>query len=545
MTIWDYFYNIIFNNNVLNLTNLIILKNNNELTMSLFFYIKFITKLNLLTLVMSLLICFIFFYGTKLVNLQLFNLDSITSYLKKIMAATLIGSFCLHLISFFLYCVLYARLLKYNLYGKYMLVPGLCNYFSNTEYYFSNTEHNFINNNFINIDLSFDFFGFLLLSLAYIVGFCSLFALDTRLYWKNIRFVFSFNIFIIVVFLYVSVSNILLFFLFYECLLIPSFLIVYYVSPSRRAIQASLYFVIWTQIGSFLVLCSVAYLLSSSGGYDFFFLKNYNFTSYEYWVLYALLFFGFGFKVPIWPFHYWLTKTHVEAPAGFSMYLSGFLVKSAIYGFYKITNVIGGEIDTFIFSTICIIGVIDASLKMWGQTDLKKLVAYGTIQEMNLIFLVFCWGDSYGLIGGILFCFMHAILSTLMFFLVDCVQKRYHSRSVVELSGILHLTPNLGISILLMCIFYSGVPGTLKFTSEFYIFNGLFEISPISCCLLMLFANVLGLIGFSKCWFNVVFGLMNNNLKYLPIDLTIKELLVITNCYILLIITIFFFNFFF
>jgi len=94
---------------------------------------------------------------------------------------------------------------------------------------------------------------------------------------------------------------------------------------------------------------------------------------------------------------------------------------------------------------------------------------------------------------------MHAILSTLMFFLVDCVQKRYHSRSVVELSGILHLTPNLGISILLMCIFYSGVPGTLKFTSEFYIFNGLFEISPISCCLLMLFANVLGLIGFSKC----------------------------------------------
>lgn len=72
------------------------------------------------------------------------------------------------------------------------------------------------------------------------------------------------------------------------------------------------------------------------------------------------------------------------------MYLSGFLVKSAIYGFYKVSNIIGNEIDTFIFSTICIIGVVDASLKMWGQTDLKKLVAYGTIQEMNLIFLVFC-----------------------------------------------------------------------------------------------------------------------------------------------------------
>jgi NADH:ubiquinone oxidoreductase subunit 4 (subunit M) len=93
---------------------------------------------------------------------------------------------------------------------------------------------------------------------------------------------------------------------------------------------------------------------------------------------------------------------------------------------------------------------------------------------------------------------MHAILSTLMFFLVDCVQRRFHSRSVVEISGILHISPNLGISILLMCIFYSGVPGTLKFVSEFYIFSGLFEVSPILCVILMLIANVFGLIGFSK-----------------------------------------------
>jgi NADH:ubiquinone oxidoreductase subunit 4 (subunit M) len=72
------------------------------------------------------------------------------------------------------------------------------------------------------------------------------------------------------------------------------------------------------------------------------------------------------------------------------MYLSGFLVKSAVYGFYKLTNLLGCDINTSFFSTICIIGVVDSSMKMWGQTDLKKLVAYGTIQEMNLIFLTFC-----------------------------------------------------------------------------------------------------------------------------------------------------------
>lgn len=80
----------------------------------------------------------------------------------------------------------------------------------------------------------------------------------------------------------------------------------------------------------------------------------------------------------------------MEAPSGFSIYLSGFLVKSALYGFYKISNSFFGSINTSFFLMICLFGVIDSSLKMWGQTDLKKLVAYGTVQEMNIIFLVFC-----------------------------------------------------------------------------------------------------------------------------------------------------------
>jgi NADH-quinone oxidoreductase subunit M len=98
-----------------------------------------------------------------------------------------------------------------------------------------------------------------------------------------------------------------------------------------------------------------------------------------------------------------------------------------------------------------------------------------------------------------LFSITHAFLSALMFFLVDCVYRRYHTRSIVEINGILHLTPNLGICILIMCVFFSGLPGTIKFISEFYIFNGFLEISPTSSFILLLAANALGLIGFSKC----------------------------------------------
>ena len=110
---------------------------------------------------------------------------------------------------------------------------------------------------------------------------------------------FSLNIFIIIVYFYVFSTNILLFFLFYEFLLIPSFLIVYYISPSRRAIQASLYFLIWTQIGSFLVLIIIAYIISIVGSSNFFDVKAYNFSYNESFFIYLFLFLGFGFKVPL------------------------------------------------------------------------------------------------------------------------------------------------------------------------------------------------------------------------------------------------------
>jgi formate hydrogenlyase subunit 3/multisubunit Na+/H+ antiporter MnhD subunit len=85
-----------------------------------------------------------------------------------------------------------------------------------------------------------------------------------------------------------------------------------------------------------------------------------------------------------------LTKTHVEAPAGFSMYLSGFLVKTALYGFFKYTTILGLGVNTTVFIVITSIGVVDASIKMFSQVDFKKLVAFCTIQEMNLIYLMLC-----------------------------------------------------------------------------------------------------------------------------------------------------------
>lgn len=488
-----------------------------------FYYLNLVKNLfeyNIFFILFSSVFCILLNYFMNIYSFE--NLNKV-----KFIINNLIKYFLL----FILFLSFFINILTFIIFIKIIIINS-----NNLIYYgFYNNFSNLIClkiflNFFLFKKLSIEFFGLIFIVLAYIVGFISYLALDTRIFWKNIKFMFTCNFLVIIIFFFVTVNDFLLLFLFYECLLIPSFLFVYYVSPYKRGVQGSLYFLIWTQLGSLLVLCSIVYLYVVTGNTSFFFLRSFVFTNDEIWFFYFLIFLGFGFKVPIWPFQYWLTKTHVEAPAGFSIFLSGFLVKTAVYGFYKITNELCFNLDTSFFSVFCIMGIIDGSLKMWGQLDLKKLVAYGTVQEMNIIYLSFLWGDSTAIIGGILFCITHAFLSSLMFFLVDCIQKRYNTRIVTEVSGILHTTPNLGLSILFMQILYSGLPGTLKFVSEFYIFSGLLSSSPFSLLLLIYVANFLGLIGFSKCWFNVVFGLTLKNTNKQIIDLNIKEVLVIFVC---------------
>lgn len=448
--------------------------------------------------------------------------------------STLLVSFTLFCFSFLFYLNL--SYLNYNsiFLNAHILYPKLNLSFS---FNIFNEQTN------IFIYLTFDFFSFIILFLAYIVGFFTLITLDSRLYWNNFSYIFFFNLFIIIVFFFVSVSNILAFFFFYELLLLPSFFFVYFISPSRRAIQASIYFLLWTQIGSFIVLFVISYITFISNSFDFFSLKSFNFTKNEIFYIYAFLFLGFGIKVPIWPFHYWITKTHVEAPSGFSIYLSGFLVKSALFGFYKLTNMINFLPNSSFFLMITILGVIDASIKMWGQTDLKKLVAYCTIQEMNLIFLLFCFGDLFLKEIGFLFSLTHAFLSALMFFLVDCLYRRFHSRSILQINGIASFLPSLAINIFFMCVFFAGLPGTLKFSIEFCLFNNLLDFSTLLTILTILIANCLGLIGFSKNWFNLLFGTRKNFFVYIQNDLSYKEITINFSIFFFLIIFSFFPNF--
>ena len=136
-----------------------------------------------------------------------------------------------------------------------------------------------------------------------------------------------------------------------------------------------------------------------------------------------------------------------------------------------------------------------------------------------------------GVITAILFTSTHAFLSALMFFLVDCVQRRYNSRSLLEISGIIHLTPNLGIALFFMCILYSGIPGTMKFVCEFYLYGQLLQISFIFSLIILFFANFVGVVAFCRCWFNVIFGMSTKFARLNIIDLSIKDFYIIFFCF--------------
>jgi len=130
---------------------------------------------------------------------------------------------------------------------------------------------------------------------------------------------------------------------------------------------------------------------------------------------------------------------------------------------------------------------------------------------------------------------MHALLSTLMFFLVDCIQRRFQSRQTAEVIGIIHITPNLGLASIAMVLMYLAIPGTLKFSCEFMLFCYLADASFFIFFIILLSASTIAPIAFAKLWYGCIFGTPTHNMQTNS-DLTHKELVIISICLILLIL---------
>lgn len=235
------------------------------------------------------------------------------------------------------------------------------------------------------------------------------------------------------------------------------------------------------------------------------FFNNYDIYKKNFF-LSIIFFFGFGVKVPVWPFHFWLTKTHVEVNTSFSIFLSGVLVKIALIGVYKFYFIL--EDLNFLYYFILFVGIIDITVKIANQVDFKKIVAYCTIFEMNTILLSFIFYNYNTLIFYFIFCMLHTILSNMFFLLNDYIYKRFCTRNLYNINSLFLSSPNLGILLLFSVILFNGIPFTLKFYIEFSFFLKIFNFDLVSFFIFYLIQTLFYIL-FSKLNYSVIFQYVN------------------------------------
>lgn len=348
--------------------------------------------------------------------------------------------------------------------------------------------------------------------LAFSSGIVCLYLLGEKNLSNYLSNLSIFSIFLVAIIFMVYTTNLLIMFVGFEFLFAPTLYFVYshgYVQRADKTIKILLY---WTLFGAFLVFSSIGYIYAKYKTLNYFELASLDFSIMESIFLYIFIFIGFGIKVPVFPFHYWLTKIHVEAPAGFSIFLSGFLVKAAIYCFYYFNLIFNLEILVEFTSAVALIGVIESSIKMWTQTDFKKLIAFATIQEMNLILYLLLNYQNLLDYSLILFILVHGWLSTLMFFSVDIIQKKTSSRNILEVCGLAYNFPEIKLIMWFILLLFSGFPLTIKFLIEWQILGNLVLQNKILFIVGFFVVVVIGVCGFAKQMIIILYGVPRHKL---------------------------------
>jgi len=318
-------------------------------------------------------------------------------------------------------------------------------------------------------------------------------------------------------------DSIILFFLAYEMLLVPSFFILYKFAKTRRCVEAAYLMFFWTQFGALFLLFGLLYLFMVCNSSKFSVISYYYLSSFEVNFLFLCWLAGFGVKLPIWPFYGWLPKAHVEASTNFSIFLSGVLVKFAFFGLLKCLLTLQLEPTCLYVYPFLIIGVSDAVFKLFYQIDLKKLVAYSTVVEMHWLTICVVSGQSNLMLSSFCMLISHALLSTNSFLLVDAVARRFKTRLITEISGLNFLCPKLFLAILLNTLIFLGFPGSIFFVAEFLFFSFFFDLFPIIALYLLVLLYLIGPTFFFRSWMNIMFSYSTSLMHRLPIDLTTRE----------------------
>ena len=274
------------------------------------------------------------------------------------------------------------------------------------------------------------------------------------------------------------VLDLLLFYIFFESVLIPMYLIIGIWGSRERKIRAAYFFFLYTLLGSVLMLLAILYIYFEVGTTDYEILLTFAFNTSEQKILWIFFFASFATKVPMIPVHLWLPEAHVEAPTAGSVILAGILLKLGTYGFIRFSFPLFPE-ACFYFApfvyTLSVLGIIYTSFTAIRQTDFKRIIAYTSVAHMNLVMVGLFSFNVIGLEGAILQSLSHGFVASALFLLIGVVYDRHHTRMVQYYGGLVHTMPLYVLIFLFFTMANIGLPGTGSFVGEFLILTGSFK----------------------------------------------------------------------
>lgn len=370
---------------------------------------------------------------------------------------------------------------------------------------------------------------------TFLIFLCVLFVFDEKLLRHYLIALFLLELLLVLLF---SVLDLLLFYIFFEAILIPMFLLVGGWGSRERKVWAAYLLFFYTLGGSLLFLLGILYVASVCGTTSIEYISQYPFSFDDQYWLWLAFFLSFASKIPVFPLHIWLPEAHVEASTVGSVLLAGILLKLGVYGFLRFTLPLFSEASLFFAPFVYILagfGVIHASLAALRQTDLKRIIAYSSIAHMNLITLGVFSFNYFGFEGALLQSLSHGFVSGALFFLVGILYRRYHTRSVYYYGGLVDVMPLYAVFFLLFTMANIALPGTSSFVGEFLLLLSLFKFNFV---LGVLAATSVVLGGSYSLW--LYNRLMFGNLKSISLstfaDINLREFFILSPLAILVLL---------
>ena len=321
--------------------------------------------------------------------------------------------------------------------------------------------------------------------------------------------------------------DIVLFYVFFEGVLIPMFIIIGVWGGPRR-VYAAFKFFLYTLLGSVLMLLAIITMYYQADTTEIPKLMAFGFgRELQIWMWLAF-FASFAVKVPMWPVHTWLPDAHVEAPTAGSVILAGVLLKMGGYGFLRFSVPMMPEASQFftpLVYTLSIMAVIYTSLVALAQTDMKKLIAYSSVAHMGFVTVGIFTMNQQGVSGAIFQMLSHGVVSAALFLIVGVVYDRIHSREISSYGGLVHRMPRYAAVFMLFMLASVGLPGTSGFIGELLVLVGAFRANTWVAALIAT-GMILGVAYMLYLYRRVIFGeLVREELKSI-LDLNRREVLV-------------------